>query len=138
MGDIEDLRSPKSERAKPAEDVPVHLEYLSRVSGIGVIPAGELFLAPHTFDSKRTAAWLVLNLDQPSAKGERSYAIYVTAECATHRLTLWSWITYDNSDWSGRRVRSETPSEPDTFDASDAGLASALGNFCSRAAASNQ
>jgi hypothetical protein len=99
--------------------IPFH-EQQARIGSMnaeGIFPAGELYVATRTTKpagDKHKQTWLVINLDNPSAYGERSYSALTTVDCAdiTVAVERSEWSSLLNGAAPSRRIEDHSPPVP--------------------------
>lgn len=86
---------------------------LGRIDKAGdALPSGALYVAIHTFrklGQDDSGAWLVVNFDAPTQKGESSYVADTKAMCATGALSVNWWVTWSKENGQGNAIDSATP-----------------------------
>jgi len=90
---------------------PVSHEYrpLGRLESKPPLRGGSLYLAVHTFrqlTKDQGAAWLVLNFDAGTERGEKSLVADATADCASGSVSLNWWTTFAEQNGNGDAIDS--------------------------------
>ena len=113
---------------------------LGRVEPGGFLPAGNLAWLPKTAYSSEDSmpnAWLILNVEQPSKGKASSYAVRMSAYCASGLVTIGYVRTFDGPNGAGREISREEMRPPRFLTTTDAAGQLARSALCRRTVASS-
>lgn len=113
---------------------------LGRVEPGGFLPAGNLAWLPTTASSGEDSmpnAWLVLNVEQPRKGKANSYAVRMSAYCASGLVTIGYVMTFDGPNGDGRELSREEIKPPRFLTTTDTAGQLATSALCRRTVANS-
>ena len=106
------------------------LQFVGIADGSGPLPAGTLHIGTTEQLGDRHKKWLVVDLAQPTPRGERSFAVATVPNCWTEKLTLAYYVTYAGALGEGEQVSAQSYQPQLEITQPDELLLSAIRSVC--------
>ncbi len=116
----------------------VDMRHVGRIDVGDALPAGELYVAELWAEwqpADKSERWLIVDFDNPSEKGEWSYAASTTADCSAETLALSYSMTYLDKLGHGEQIGYRLHTPQLLIEKPTGSLASAVRNICGLATA---